>query len=145
MNMYNFPHYGSPCGWQMPCWCPHCNKKLPEPVPPMPEPVPTRIERGVVPQCEPMAVIPMIEIPTIERLKSLFNCFAHVDSTNTTYYIDDKHRIIIVWAGPVEVDDYDYDENPLGLRSQEVWDFKNNRIIRYNKTGQYMIVNGDEV
>lgn len=115
-----------------------------EPTPsPMPAPIPAKIEQGIIPACPPVAVIPTIEIPTVDGLKTLYNCFAHVDSTNTTYYIDDKHRIIIIWAGPVEIDDYDYENNPLGLRSQEVWDFKNNRIVRFNKTGQYLIVSGD--
>lgn len=137
MNTHNFPHYGSPCGWQMPCWCPKCQKRK-APEPPI-APIPARIARGVIPACPPVAVIPTIEIPTADGLKTLYNCFAHVDSTNTTYYIDDKHMIIVIWAGPVEVDDYDYQTNPLGLRSQEVWDFKNNRVIRYNKTGGYRL------
>lgn len=59
---------------------------------------------------------------------------------NTTFYIDDKHRITTTWAGPVEVDDYDYANNPLGLRSQMLYDFQNNRAVYYNKSGAYRLV-----
>ena len=143
MIMHKLPHYGAPCGWQMPNWCPHCSKPGPEPGPaPMPFPgpyVPARFERGADPQCPPVAVIPVLEVLTRENLKDLSACLVHVDENNTTYYIDHQHRIIQVWAGPVEVDDYDYQNNPLGLRSQEVWDFKNGRVVRYSATGEMIV------
>lgn len=111
-------------------------------MPPAPAPgpvMPARIALGGPSECPAMAVIPTIEVPTPDSLKTLYNVLAHVSSNNTTYYIDDHNRIIVTWAGPVEVDDYDYETNPLHLRSQEVWDFKNNRLIRYNKTGEYKV------
>ena len=86
------------------------------------------------------AVIPAITVDDISGIRNIADCFVHVANINTTFYIDDKHRMMITWAGPVEIDDYDYEANPLGLRSQKVYDFKNNRIIIFNKTGEYRFV-----
>lgn len=95
--------------------------------------------RERAPECPMQAVIPSVVVDNISNLKNLADCFVHVTSLNTTFYIDDKHRMIVAWAGPVEVDNYDYENNPLGLRSQTVYDFANNRAIYYNKTGGYEI------
>lgn len=95
--------------------------------------------RERAPECPMQAVIPSVVVESISNLKNLADCFVHVTSINTTFYIDDKHRTMITWAGPVEVDNYDYENNPLGLRSQTVYDFANNRAIYYNKTGGYEI------
>lgn len=65
------------------------------------------------PDCLAKAVIPSITVETVDGLTNLANCFVHVTSTNTTYYIDDKHRPMIIWAGPVEV------ELPSDISSQE--------------------------
>lgn len=96
------------------------------------------------PKCPFVAVIPTLTVQTVANIKGLADCLVHVTENNTTYYIDDKHRITITWAGPVEADNYDYEANPLNLRSQEVWDFANSRVIRYNATGQYLIFNSSE-
>lgn len=93
--------------------------------------------RGVRPSCPMQAVIPSVVVDDVSGLKNLADCFVHVTSINTTFYIDDKHRMMITWAGPVEVDNYDYKSNPLGLRSQTVYDFANNVAIYFNKTGGY--------
>ena len=93
------------------------------------------------PGCPFIATIPTLTVENVAGLKGLANCLVHVSANNTTYYIDDKHRIVTTWAGPVEADNYDYVNNPLGLRSQEVWDFANNRVIRYNSVGAYMVDN----
>lgn len=85
------------------------------------------------------AVIPAVVVENIDGIKQLADCFVHVISINTTFYIDDKHRMIITWAGPVESDDYDYINNPLKLRSQVVYDFANNRAVYYNKVGDYRV------
>ena len=95
--------------------------------------------RNVGPSCKNKAVIPSITVENIEGMKGLADCFVHVINNNTTYYIDDKHRITIVWAGPVEVDNYDYETNPRKLRSQMVMDFQNNRGIYYNAVGGYRV------
>ena len=60
--------------------------------------------RNKQPDCTAQAVIPSITVETVDGLTNLANCFVHVTSTNTTYYVDDKHRPMFIWAGPVEVD-----------------------------------------
>lgn len=95
--------------------------------------------------CPHRCIIPALTVETADGIKNVAGCFVHVLSTNTTYYIDDKSRITKIWAGPVEYNDYDYQTNPLGLRSQEVWDFLNNRVIRYNKVGEYRLTTLEEV
>lgn len=146
------PCYGAPCGWTMPNWCPNRIPSTPVPAPkPFPMPtwngeycgrMPAKIRRGAQPQCPMVATIPLLTVATPDNLKGLCNCFVHVDQNNTTYYIDDQHRMAIIWAGPVISDNYDYEENPLGLRSQEVWDFASNRVVKYSATGNYIVING---
>lgn len=92
------------------------------------------------PKCPYQATIPSLTVESVSNLKDLADCFVHVSDINTTFYIDDKHRPVITWAGPVEIDDYDYANNPLGLRSQMLYDFQNNRAIYYNKSGAYRLV-----
>lgn len=87
-----------------------------------------------------VAVIPAITVEDVSGIKNIADCFVHVSNINTTFYIDDKHRMMITWAGPVEVNDYDYENNPLNLRSQTVYDFSNNRAIYYNKIGEYRVI-----
>ena len=60
--------------------------------------------RNKQPDCTAKAVIPATTVDTVDGITNLANCFVHVTSTNTTYYIDDKHRPMITWAGPVEAD-----------------------------------------
>lgn len=74
--------------------------------------------RNKQPDCEAQAVIPSITLETVDGLTNLANCFVHVTGINTTFYIDDKHRPMIIWAGPVEIDAYNIEANELGLRSQ---------------------------
>jgi hypothetical protein len=87
-----------------------------------------------------VAVIPAITVEDVSGIKNIADCFVHVSNINTTFYIDDKHRMMITWAGPVEANDYDYENNPLNLRSQVVYDFENNRAIYYNKIGEYRVI-----
>lgn len=89
--------------------------------------------------CPLQAVIPALVVETAEGIKNVSGCFVHVMQNNTTYYIDDKHRIITVWAGPVFYDNYDYENNPLELRGQVVYDFANNRTIVYNNQAVYRL------
>lgn len=95
--------------------------------------------RNVAPSCKDIAVIPSITVENTAGMKGLADCFVHVNVNNTTYYIDDKGRTTIVWAGPVEASGYDYQNNPKGLRSQVVYDFANNRGIYFNATGAYRL------
>lgn len=62
--------------------------------------------RNVQPSCKDLAVIPSVTVEQTEGMKNLANCFVHVTQNNTTYYIDDKHRVTIIWAGPVEENNY---------------------------------------
>ena len=86
-----------------------------------------------------MAVIPAITVDDVSGIKNIADCFVHVSNINTTFYIDDKHRMMITWAGPVEADDYDVDANPLRLRSQSVYDYSNGRMTYYDKLGRPMV------
>ena len=90
--------------------------------------------------CPHVAVIPALTVENTSGLKGLADCFVHVSTTNQTFYIDDKKRTLIVWAGPVESNNYDYETNPLKLRGQVCYDFAENRAIYFNKTGQYRII-----
>lgn len=96
--------------------------------------------RNIDPTCPLQAVIPAVVVEDASGLKRLADCFVHVDNINTTFYIDDKHRAIITWAGPVEANGYDYKNNPLNLRNQTVYDFENNIAIYYSKSGKYRLI-----
>ena len=87
--------------------------------------------RNKQPDCTAMAVIPSITVETVDGITNLANCFVHVTSTNTTYYIDDKHRPMIIWAGPVEVD------LPADVQTEEQW----REFIRsHNLKSQFLYV-----
>lgn len=91
--------------------------------------------RAVKPKCPFVAVIPSITVEDKSGMKNIADALVHVANINTTFYIDDKHRITKVWAGPIEADNYDFENNPLGARSQFVIDFANNVMMYYNATG----------
>lgn len=95
--------------------------------------------------CPHRAVIPVLTVETADGIKNVAGCFVHVMQNNTTYYIDDKSRIITVWAGPIFYDDYDYQANPFDLRGQVVYDFSNNRKIIYNNQKAYRLETLTEV
>ena len=85
----------------------------------------------MAPECPYQAIIPSVTVETVSNLGDLADCFVHVININTTFYIDDKHRITLIWAGPVEMDwpaDLTPEEatqylidNHLGLRSQHLY------------------------
>lgn len=93
--------------------------------------------RNKQPDCLAKAVIPSVTVETVDGITNLANCFVHVTSTNTTYYIDDKHRPMIIWAGPVEIDDYDIATNPLNLRAQDLYTTIGGvyKLVRFDKQG----------
>lgn len=97
------------------------------------------VVRHVAPSCKGTAVIPSVTVEKVEGLVGLADCFVHVASINTTYYIDNKGQKIIMGNGPVEIDNYDYKNNPRNLRSQTVYDFANSRGIYYNSIGAYRL------
>ena len=92
------------------------------------------------PTCPFIAQLATLTVEDISGVKDLADCLVHVSNINTTIYVDAQHRYIVTFAGPVYVDDYDYTTNPLGLRSQTCYDFKNNRAIVYNKAGGYKLI-----
>lgn len=69
--------------------------------------------RNKNPECPYNAVIASVTVETTDGIKNLADCFVHVVDINTTFYIDDKHRPIIIWAGPVEV------ELPADVQTEE--------------------------
>lgn len=71
--------------------------------------------RNKQPDCTAQAVIPSITVETVDGITNLANCFVHVTSINTTFYIDDKHRPMIVWAGNIETD------LPSDIQTEEQW------------------------
>lgn len=92
------------------------------------------------PKCPFVAVIPTLTVEDISGVKGLADCLVHVSNINTTIYVDDQHRYITTFAGPVFESNYDYITNPLKLRGQTCYDFANNRAIVYNLSGAYRII-----
>lgn len=88
------------------------------------------------PGCPMQAVIPSVTIESIEGIKNLADCLVHVSDINTTFYIDDKHRPIITWAGPVDIPGYDMESNPNNYRNQIVTDVANQEAVIYDKSGR---------
>ena len=89
-----------------------------------------RIKKDADP-CKPCAIIPALTVDTVDGITNLANCFVHVTNINTTFYIDDKHRPMIIWAGPVEVD------LPADVQTEEQW----NEFIRsHNLKSQFLYV-----
>lgn len=88
------------------------------------------------PGCPMQAVIPSVTVESIEGIKNLADCLVHVSDINTTFYIDDKHRPIITWAGPVDIPGYDMESNPNNYRDQIVTDVANQEAVIYDKSGR---------
>lgn len=87
--------------------------------------------RNKNPECPYNCVIASVTVETVDGIKNLADCFAHVTSINTTFYIDDKHRIMTVWAGPVEV------ALPAGVDTQEEYD----EFVRsFNLRSQFLYI-----
>lgn len=91
------------------------------------------------PRCPFVAVIATETVKTIDIAKGLADCLVHVTDINTTFYIDAQHRFVRTFAGPVFIEDYDYQTNPLRLSGQSCYDFKNNREIIYDFSGNYRL------
>lgn len=123
---------GRPMIYSKPCECKYEDTCLSEYRCPMPACI-----KNKQPDCLAKAVIPAVTVDTVSGISNLANCFVHVASINTTFYIDDKHRPMITWAGPVEVDNYDIEANELGLRSQTCYTTVNDVFteVYFDKTG----------
>lgn len=98
--------------------------------------------RNKQPDCLAKAVIPAITVDTMDGLTNLANCFVHVTSVNTTFYVDDKHRLMMVWAGPIELDNYDIVVNEKNFRSQTLYTTINNVFteVYFDKGGVAHII-----
>lgn len=90
--------------------------------------------------CCPPETANVVPVQSVDGIKGLNNCFVYVQNINTSFYIDNAHRITQLCAMPIYQDNYDYQNNPLGLRSQTVYDFFNNRMIIYAPDGEYRLV-----
>lgn len=88
------------------------------------------------PGCPMQAVIPSVTVESIEGIKNLADCLVHVSDINTTFYIDDKHRPIITWAGPIDIPGYDMEGNPNNYRDQIVTDTANQIAVIYDRSGK---------
>ena len=97
------------------------------------------LARGKMPNCENKAYIPWITLPNLDAAKNVFNSLVQISENNTLYYIGCDQRVTKLVANPVEIDNYDLENNPNNLRSQFVIDFANNRGAYYNETGEYQI------
>ena len=91
--------------------------------------------KEVEPTCDSTAVIPSITVESVEGITNLANCLVHVKDINTTFYVDDKHRVMITWAGPVDIPGYDMSGNPQGFRDQIVTDIEASTAVIYDKHG----------
>ena len=87
------------------------------------------------PTCDSTAVIPSITVESVEGITNLANCLVHVEDINTTFYVDDKHRVMITWAGPVDIPGYDMENNPNGYRDQILTDIERGLAVIYDKHG----------
>lgn len=96
--------------------------------------------------CKSCCVIPAVTAETVDGITNLANCLVHVTSINTTFYVDDKHRPMITWAGPVEVEQYDIEANELRLRSQTLFTTIDGKMteVYFDKQGVGHII-GQEV
>lgn len=103
--------------------------------------------RNKNPECPYNAVIPQVTVDDVSGIKNLRDCFVHVSSINTTFYIDDKGRMMITWAGPVSIEDYDYRENPLNLRSQFLYTTEGSArlLFFFDKQGKYNLIDIDNI
>ena len=87
--------------------------------------------RNQAPDCKAKAVIPSVTTQTVDGLTNLANCFVHVTDINTTFYVDDKHRPMIIWAGNVETD------APADAQTQEQFE---EFIKSFNLKSQFLYV-----
>lgn len=92
--------------------------------------------KEIKPTCDSTAVIPSITVESVEGITNLANCLVHVNDINTTFYVDDKHRVMITWAGPVDIPGYDMENNPNGYRDQIVTDIEKGIAVIYDKHGK---------
>lgn len=103
--------------------------------------------RKNAPTCPMTAVIPTKTVEHLSSMRGICNAFVHVTDINTTFYLDERSNPIVIWAGPVTVDNYDLDENPLRLRNQLLFttdDNDNEILVFYTAQATYKIITTEE-
>lgn len=100
--------------------------------------------------CVENATIAQVTVDTIDGITNLASCFVYVTSLNTTFYIDDKHRILTAWKGIVEDLEYDINANPRNLRSQLLYTNSTDQsgqvievVVYYDKEGTPHVLNDE--
>lgn len=97
-----------------------------------------------LPPCErPAAEVRVVE--TVGALRKLKNTFAYVVQTATTYFVGCDHQATVIASNPLFIDDYPALENPRRLRSQVVYDFRNDAAYVYNERGKVKKIQLQEV
>lgn len=98
-------------------------------------------------ECPAGSAIPIVTVENTANIKTLRGCYVYVTEINTLFYIDNRHNIVTVSAGPVTVDNYDLDENPLRLRNQLLFTTDNNDnelLVFYTARATYKIITTEE-
>ncbi len=90
------------------------------------------------PTCRAEAVIPTIVVENVDGIKQMTNTLVRVENINSTFYVDDKHRVTKVWAGPIEKSNYDFENNPDNIRGQLV-------IDKITRQAFYYYLSGDKI
>lgn len=93
------------------------------------------VQQKTTASCPDGAVIPSITVDRMDQIKGIYGSFVHVAENNNTLYIDENGRVIITWAGPINVPDYDMAGNPNNYRDQIVTDTDKKRAAIYDKSG----------
>lgn len=90
-------------------------------------------------ECPDGSATPIVIVENISGIKQLKGCYVYVQNINTTYYIDNRHNIIVINAGPVEATDYDLAANELNLRKQFLLNTSGSTQTMYyfDKSGVY--------
>lgn len=91
------------------------------------------------PTC-PQNVAEVNSVDNVAGIKAYKNSFVYVTNINTVFFIDNQRRITTICAMPLYKNNYDYQNNPLGLRSQTVYDFDNNLMIIYGPDASYRLI-----
>lgn len=82
----------------------------------------------------------VVVVQSSRGIKGLNNAFVHVLESNTTYFVDSCYEMTVISQGDVFIDDYDASNNPLWLRGQSCFDFKNNKQYVFNNRGEYRTI-----
>lgn len=86
------------------------------------------------PVCPPN-MVEVASVQTVAGMKALNNTFVYVTDINTTFFIDNQHRITWISGGVVEAESYDLLTNPLNLRNQFLYDPSTKELHYFSNTG----------